>query len=1011
MIAALDPNSTLASDPEHAMDLLSSSFPPQRGTFWFAAGVSFTSFALVDVEAVLAVEVGDGFAVTLLGLARAALPTTYLPLVQLELALMAHFSTAEGVLEVRAQLTDNSFLLTRDCRLTGGFAYVSWFGPNPNAGQFVLSLGGYHPDFHRPDYPDVPRLGYRWAVASCLTITGESYFALTSEAIMAGTRFSAALNLGPLWASLTLGVDAIVFFDPFHFLASGYASIAAGITIDIDLFFGHITVTLLFHLGAQVTVEGPDFHGSATIDLDVTSATISFGGSTDASTPALGWNTFAQKYLTGGGKPVLSAAVRDGAITPAGGTPAPDGSAASPWLLVPEFSVSVASTAAANGAAATIGVSSPVPVHGTGWVTSTFAVSGTLAIAPMQVGGIDSWLGVSIVSADGSTIPQPAFTDPPGAGISVALVTAPMPKGVWAPQLPSGAIPTGDTITAGNGLTVTVRATVSPGSPPINYSQVQPGPRQPLPFGIEETVRPGLDPDAANAAAFAAAASTNATNVLGTVQGYLDSGRLQAAMTPLAAATFRRDRVAPPRLALLTEGIAPPNVTPPALIPIVPVVTPPIDTTVKPPVVTSFLGGGTLTQQRPVLRTTAIRPAPLAAGGPAPDSAVAGTGPAARAQAAPVPRVPAPTLASVTAGLDPAFGDRLQFTPPLPQPAASTPASGGAGGLVTADGGPATRRAAAPAEAHALPGLDPATATLLAAHQAALTGGGTTLRPGDVLVTTLPNHERDLDATAPRPSVSVAGDAAVRVVALSALGEVLADQTAAQADIEVPQHTARLAAWCVGGPAGTGPPGPAAPAAGMAGWAVTDRLPYVGAGVSLARDSVVAGLRAPRRGDRDAQAGHHLVAASAAAAPVVRTVLPAGTSVVVVSLDTAQAADPSGLTIGIDGASRAADPDGAPAPPVVVAARGRAHLLYDLAAQAPGDGSPGPVTVSIGTSPNWRLAGVMGGTATGASTAPLLAASGAAHLLAPLLHAPAGAAQLSWTSQPADAASTQEEEA
>ena len=74
------------------------SFPPQRGIFWFAAGVSFTSFALVDVVAVLAVEVGDGFAVTLLGLARAALPTTYLPLVQLELALMARFSTAEGVL-------------------------------------------------------------------------------------------------------------------------------------------------------------------------------------------------------------------------------------------------------------------------------------------------------------------------------------------------------------------------------------------------------------------------------------------------------------------------------------------------------------------------------------------------------------------------------------------------------------------------------------------------------------------------------------------------------------------------------------------------------------------------------------------------------------------------------------------------------------------------------------------------------------------------------------------------
>ena len=606
MVAALDPHSTLASDPEHAMDLLSSSFPPQRGTFWFAAGVSFTSFALVDVIAVVALEVGDGFAVTLLGLARAALPTTYLPLAQLELAMMAHFSTSEGVLEVRAQLTDNSYLLTRDCRLTGGFAYVSWFGPNPNAGQFVLSIGGYHPSFHRPDYPDVPRVGYRWDVLGCLTIIGESYFALTSEAIMAGTRFTAALNLGPLWASLALGVDAIVFFDPFHFLASGYASISAGITIDIDLLFGHITVTLSFHLGAEVIVEGPDFHGSATINLDVTSATIAFGGSTDTSTPPLGWNAFAQKYLTGGGgKPVLSAAVRDGGITPGGGTPTPDGSAANPWLLVPEFSFSVASTAAANSAAVTTGVSTPVPIDGAGWVTGAFAVNGTLAIAPMQAGGIQSRLGVSIVSGDGPIQLQPVFADEPAGGISVAMITAPMPKGVWAAQLPSGAIPTGDTITAGTGLTVTVKATVTPGSPPINYSQVQAGPRQPLPFGVEETVRPELDPDAANAAAFATTAGTaNAGSVLDAAFGYLDSGRQQGLMTPLAAATFRRDRVAPPRLALLTDGIAPANVVTPTLTPIVPVVTPPLDTAVAPPVVTSFLAGGTLTLQRQVVRTT-----------------------------------------------------------------------------------------------------------------------------------------------------------------------------------------------------------------------------------------------------------------------------------------------------------------------------------------------------------------------------------------------------------------------
>ena len=992
MIAALDPHSTLADDPEHAMDLLSSSFPPQHGTFWFAAGVSFTSFALVDVVAVVAIEVGDGFAITLLGLARAALPTTYLPLVQLELALMAHFSTSEGILEVRAQLTDNSFLLTRDCRLTGGFAYVSWFGPNPNAGQFVLTIGGYHPSFHRDDYPDVPRVGYRWDVFGCLTIIGESYFAITSEALMVGTRFTAALSLGPLWASLTLGVDAIVYFDPFHFLASGYASIAAGITIDIDLFFGHITVTLSFHLGAEVQVEGPDFHGSATIDLDVTSATIAFGGSTDASTIALGWDAFAQKYLTGGGgKPVLSATVRDGAITPGGGSPTPDGTDANPWLLVPEFSFSITSSAAANAAAAATGITDPVPVDGTGWVNAGFAVDGTLAIAPMQLGAIQSRLAVSIVSPDGATMPVPFFAATPSGGISVAMVTAPMPKGVWAAQLPTGAIPTGDTISAGNGLTLTIQALISAGSPPIDYAQVQPGARQPLPFAIEATVRPGLDPDAANAAAFAAAAGTDATTVLATARQYLDSGRLEAPLTPLANATFRRDRVAPPRLALLTEGIAPANVAPPTLVAVQPGTTIPIDTTITPPVVDAFLAGGTIAQQRQVMRTTAPQVI-----GPAGGPVVA-------------VRVAAPTFASVAAGLDPALGASLHRTPSQARSsitlgrhgaagAAEAPAAAAgsigprpsAGAVAATDGGPVTRRAAAPAEVHRLPGANAAAAALLKAHQSALANGGTQLRPGDLLVTSLPNYERDLDPAAGRPVVSVAGDAAVRVVALSAMGEVLADHTANQADVVVPAHTARLVAWCVGG-TDTDP-------AGFAGWSATDRLPHVGAGVTLGRDAVVTGIAPPRRGHRNAQAGHQLVAVPAGTSQVISTTLPQATSVVVISLDTADAADLSGLTIGIAGGSRATGADGTPTPPQIVSARGRSHLVYDVSPDAVARNSS--LVVTVGSDPTWRVVGVMGGPGTAASTASLLAATGAAHLLAPLLHAPTGSAQVRWSGAP-----------
>ena len=106
-------------------------FPPDRGAFWFAAGLSFTSFSLV--EGVAVDRGGDRRRARHQPdrpRARRRCRSPSAPLVQIELALLVRFSSSEGVLWVQAQLTDNSFLLTRDCRLTGGFAYVMWFtGP------------------------------------------------------------------------------------------------------------------------------------------------------------------------------------------------------------------------------------------------------------------------------------------------------------------------------------------------------------------------------------------------------------------------------------------------------------------------------------------------------------------------------------------------------------------------------------------------------------------------------------------------------------------------------------------------------------------------------------------------------------------------------------------------------------------------------------------------------------------------------------------------------------------
>ena len=84
----------------------------------------------------MTVQFGDGLEIAVLGLARAQLPTAELTLVSIELALLARFSTKEGLLLVQAQLTENSWLLDQSVRLTGGFAFATWW-KGPNAGQFV----------------------------------------------------------------------------------------------------------------------------------------------------------------------------------------------------------------------------------------------------------------------------------------------------------------------------------------------------------------------------------------------------------------------------------------------------------------------------------------------------------------------------------------------------------------------------------------------------------------------------------------------------------------------------------------------------------------------------------------------------------------------------------------------------------------------------------------------------------------------------------------------------------
>ena len=135
---------------------------PSAGNFWIAAGIKFNSFVVLDSFLLLSVSWGAEVEIGLLGLSRMTVPPLAPPeetIAGAELALRGVIRIADGLIQFEARLTENSFIFSKTCRLTGGFAFCVWFA-GPHAGDFMVSLGGYHPAFVRPaHYPLVPASG------------------------------------------------------------------------------------------------------------------------------------------------------------------------------------------------------------------------------------------------------------------------------------------------------------------------------------------------------------------------------------------------------------------------------------------------------------------------------------------------------------------------------------------------------------------------------------------------------------------------------------------------------------------------------------------------------------------------------------------------------------------------------------------------------------------------------------------------------------------------------------
>ena len=393
--------------------------PPSAGDNFLAVGIRFSSFKMLDSFALLMVSFGHRVEINVLGLSTLVAPTpipgqeAVPPLAVIQMAVKASFVPDEGFLGVAAQLTPASYVLSRDCHLTGGFAFYAWFptpgGAGGSTGDFVLTLGGYHPDFRPPaHYPSVPRLGVNWKVSEQLAVKGEAYFALTPAALMAGVLLDATWDSGDLTAWFHAGADFIVGWKPYHYDAHAFATLRASYRFEL---FG--TREIRVDASADLHLWGPEFSGRASIRVSVVEFDVTFGAAALAAPDPIRWDEFKASFLPKAGAdgaiPCCSVAVTDGLVrkSDTGGADGIDLGIVNPKTFALAANSVIPSTSAVTG--------KPVDV-------APLSLSG-VGVAPMAVapGQLSSVQGIRI-SLDGKDAED---------HFSFTPVVKPVPAALW----------------------------------------------------------------------------------------------------------------------------------------------------------------------------------------------------------------------------------------------------------------------------------------------------------------------------------------------------------------------------------------------------------------------------------------------------------------------------------------------------------------------------------------------------------------------------------------------------
>ncbi|MFG2116711.1 DUF6603 domain-containing protein [Streptomyces sp. NPDC048718] len=421
-LRALDDPGAIGAEREDPVEIIKSLttgddawVAPVDDELWVAAGLGFSIAELITGRALAVVQTGPELTIALLGTGAAELPKgAGRKYARIAAALRAVLKPNQGELAFDAELTGDSFVIDPNCKLRGGVAFRAWFGTSPHAGDFVYTVGGYHPNYDPPErYPVVPRLGFDWDLTGSVTISGSAYLAITPAAAMAGGSLDVRFHSGVVKAWCTAKVDALIQWKPFY-LDVGL-QVRIGVSASVKIVFVRVTITV--EVGVSLGIWGPPTGGQAKVKLWFISFTINFGKGHESAGKVLDWPGFAG---------MLPPPANNLRVTPGTGLVAekhPDTLGDDPYWEV-----------SSNGFTFTTDSTVPVSRMFLGDATEPAESGDSVDIRPMRRQGLTSGQRVRVTSGTSPVDP---------ADWSRSRSTATMPAELWGPGSP-GNLPSGD---------------------------------------------------------------------------------------------------------------------------------------------------------------------------------------------------------------------------------------------------------------------------------------------------------------------------------------------------------------------------------------------------------------------------------------------------------------------------------------------------------------------------------------------------------------------------------------